>query len=151
MLLETIEGILTQGHRVASGLAPDSPYDRGTIEMQTPYFQQLGLDLRGYYPGTLNLNLSPLTVEVKQPEYTFRQVKWHPDYPAEDFSWSACIVWWEDIAYPGLIYYPHPETKIGHFHDRSTLEVIAPLIPNIHYGDRVQLQIDPTAILVKRT
>jgi hypothetical protein len=143
-----IQGIVAKGHRVASGLATDSPYDRGTIEMQIPYFQKLGLDLSAYYPGTLNLNISPLTAELKQPEYTFRQVKWHPDYPAEDFSFSTCVARWKEVDYPGWIYYTHPATKIGHFHDRSTLEVIAPPIPRIHYGDRVQLQINPMAISI---
>jgi hypothetical protein len=75
MSLKTIEARLTRGHRVASGLATDSPYDRGTIEMQTPYFQKLGLDLSGYYRGTLNPNISPFIAEIKKPQYTFKGVK----------------------------------------------------------------------------
>jgi hypothetical protein len=44
-----------------------------------------------------------------------------------------------DKPYPGLIYYPHPETKLGHFQDPHTLEVISLQIAGIKYGDRLQL------------
>ena len=49
-----VEVIIKQGHQVASGLAKDNPYPRGTIEMQIPFFQQLGLDLSSFFLGTFN-------------------------------------------------------------------------------------------------
>ncbi|MGV2826619.1 hypothetical protein [Myxosarcina sp. GI1(2024)] len=137
--LTRIAGIIKSGHRVASGMAEDSPYDRGTIEMQLPHFQKFGLDLSSYFFGTLNISIAPHTFEIERPQYTFKNVKWHPDYPAEDFSFSRCQVIVKNISYSGLIYYPHPETKIGHFQDDSILEVIALPIPEISYGDRLQL------------
>lgn len=145
-----IGGIIKQGHQVASGMAKDRPYPRGTIEMQTPFFQALGLDLTPFYPGTLNISIAPYTFELKIPEYTFRQVKWHPSYPAEDFSFSPCRVIFQDVKYKCSIYYPHPETKIGHFQDISTLEVIAPLIPRLVYGERVQLEVNPEAVRIEK-
>ncbi len=41
--------VLVQGHGVASGKAV-SPYPKGTIEMQLPFFAALGLDLSSYWP-----------------------------------------------------------------------------------------------------
>ncbi len=146
---QSVEGIIKRGHQVASKMAKDSPYPKGTIEMQTPCFQKLGLDLSAFFPGTLNVAISPKTFTIQQPEYTFTGVQWHPKYPAEDFSFSACRVIFQEITYTGLVYYPHPETKIGHFQDPAIVEVlVSSFIPQIHYGDRVILEVNPRAILI---
>ncbi len=146
--LTLVKGIVKQGHQVASGIAEDSPYNQGTIKMQLPFFQELGLDLSGYYLGTLNISIAPHSFEIKQPKYTFKNVKWHPDYPAEDFSFSPSQVIVENINYSGFIYYPHPETKIGHFQDDSILEAITLPIPNLNYGDSLQLAIEQREIFI---
>lgn len=146
---QSVEGIIQRGHQVASGMAKDNPYPKGTIEMQTPFFQKLGLDLSAFFPGTLNVSISPKTFTIQQPEYTFKSVQWHQEYPAEDFSFSHCRVSFQEVTYSGLIYYPHPETKIGHFQDPAIVEVLVScLIPNIHYGDRVLLEVNPSAIFI---
>lgn len=144
--LISLTGIVKSGHQVASGKALDSPYERGTLEMQLPFFRDLGLDLSSFYLGTLNVSIAPRTFKLVQPEYTFTQVKWHPNYPAETFSFSSCIVVYQHVGYDGLIYYPHPETKIGHFQDDSILEIIASQIPNLGYGDRLKLKINPQEV-----
>jgi len=144
--LTTLTGIVKPGHQVASGNAKDSPYEQGTLAMQLPFFRDLGLDLSGFFLGTLNVSIAPQTFKLVQPKYTFPQVKWHPNFPAETFSFSPCTVIYHEQSYEGLIYYPHPETKIGHFQDDSILEVIAPKIPNLNYGDRLKLAINPQEI-----
>jgi hypothetical protein len=144
-----LEGVVKKGHRVASGLANNSPYSRGSIEMQKPFFRQLGLDLSSFFSGTLNISIYPKTFQIKQSKYTFRQVKWHSLYPAEDFSFLPCQVLYQEKSYNSWIYYPHPETKIGHFQDASTLEVIAPFIPQLNYDMRVNLKIKSQAILIQ--
>ena len=146
---QAVAGIIARGHQVASGMAKNSPYPRGTIEMQTPFFQKLGLDLSAFFPGTLNISISPKSFTIKQPEYTFKNIQWHQEYPSEDFSFSRCRVIFQEITYLGLVYYPHPETKIGHFQDPAIVEVIvSSLIPQIHYGDRIILEVNPLAILI---
>jgi hypothetical protein len=144
--LITVTGIVKPGHQVASGQSLNSPYARGTLEMQLPLFRDLGLDLSGYYLGTVNVSIAPYTFGVFQPQYTFPLVKWHPDYPAETFSFSPCIVTHQDLSYEALVYYPHPETKIGHFQDASIMEIIAPRIPKLNYGDRLILQLNSQEI-----
>ena len=144
--LISLTGIVKPGHQVASGQGQDSPYERGTLAMQLPFFRELGLDLGNFHLGTLNVSIAPDSFQFIQPKCTFPLVKWHPDYPPETFSFASCIVIYDDNSYEGLIYYPHPETKIGHFQDDSILEIIAPKIPNIGYGDRLTLQVNPQEI-----
>ena len=145
-----ISGIIKPGHQVASGLAENSPYAEGTIAMQLPHFKKLGLDLSNYFLGTLNIAIAPQKFKILNPQYTFPLVKWHPDYAAETFSFSPCQVIFNDIEYQSLIYYPHPETKIGHFQADSILEAIAPPIPGIKYGDAVQLRVNGLEIAIKK-
>ncbi|NJQ97456.1 MAG: hypothetical protein HC784_06995, partial [Hydrococcus sp. CSU_1_8] len=47
-----------------------------------------------------------------------------------------------------LIYYPHPETKRTHFQDNSTLEILAPFIEYLNYGDSIQVQINRLEIAI---
>ena len=149
MTWQNVDGILLQGHQVASGLAKDSPYEAGTIQLQMPHFQHLGLDLSGYFPGTLNVSIAPHTFELIQPSHTFPDLKWHPDFDAETFSFCPCQIMVGDRLYDGLIYYPHPETKINHFQDPSTLELLAPRIPSLNYGDRLTLRVSPDKVAIK--
>jgi hypothetical protein len=146
--MKQISGILKSGHRVASGMADNSPYEKGTLEMQLPFFKALGLDISKFYLGTLNIDIAPHTFEVVKPQYTFCNVKWHRDYPTEDFSFALCELIFRDVTYEGLVYYPHPETKIGHFQDPSIIEAIAPPLPNIHYGDQIAIALNPSEIKI---
>jgi len=143
---QIINGKLIQGHQVASGISPTSPYPQGTIATQIPLFRQLGLDLLPYFQGTLNIDISPYACKVKNPQLTFRQVNWTQFHPPEDFSFSPCQVLYNDESYEGWVYYPHPETKIRHFHNPSVMELIAVPIPNIKYGDLLQIVINPLEI-----
>lgn len=142
-----IRGIIVEGHRVAS--LPSEQYPYPTLEKQKPYFKERGLDLARFYPGTLNISIAPLRFELLKPKYTFRQVAWTDLHPPEDFSFSPCKVAFRRKEYEGLIYYPHPETKIRHFQNPSLIEVIADYIPGIGYGDEVELYLDPETILVE--
>ena len=139
--LVSVFGTVKPGHQVASGKAKNSPYERGTIEMQLPFFRDLGLDLSMFFRGTLNISLAPHRLELIRPQYTFPLVKWHRDYEPETFSFSPCQLVYLDQSYEGLIYYPHPETKLGHFQDNSIIEAIAPPIPKIQYGDVIELKV----------
>ena len=146
--MKQISGILKSGHQVASGMADNSPYEKGTLQMQLPFFQAKGLDISKFYLGTLNISIAPHTFKIVKPQYTFHQVKWHPNYPSEDFSFSPCELTFQNTTYEGLVYYPHPETKIGHFQDPSIIEAIALPIPNINYGDQIAIALNPSEIVI---
>jgi CTP-dependent riboflavin kinase len=137
--MQQVTGIVQPGYRVASGLADDSPYPAGTIALQMTHFQRLGLDLRDCYPGTLNVNIAPMRFQLLQPAYTFPDLVWIEGFERETFSFCHCEIQFNQQSYSGWIYYPHPETKIGHHQPSTLVEVLAPRIAGIEYGDRVVL------------
>jgi hypothetical protein len=144
-----IKGTVVEGYRVASGLAEDSPYPEGTIDMQIPHFLERGIDLRPFYPATVGVSCSPLRFQFENPRFTFRDVKWSPEHDPEDFSFSACRVVFEGRTYEGFVYYPHPETKIDHHHDESTLEIVVPFVEGLRYGAELELEINTQEISVR--
>lgn len=144
-----VPGVVVRGHRVASGLTPDSPYPRGAIEMQLPFFRALGLDLTSYLPATLNVSLAPLTFQMRAPEHTFRSVAWTDRHPPEHFSFSRCRVHFNGQPYNGWVYYPHPETKQRHFQNPSLLEILAPHLAGLSYGGHLSVAVNPKEIAIE--
>jgi hypothetical protein len=139
-----VPGILVQGHQVAS--RPSRAYPYSSLEKQKPFFKKLGLDLYEYFNGTLNISIAPLTFEMSAPEFTFELVEWTDLHPPETFSFSRCSVLFREREYSGWVYYPHPETKRTHFQDPSLVEVITVEIPNIKYGNVIELEVNPQEI-----
>ncbi|MCB0103212.1 MAG: hypothetical protein H6635_07395 [Anaerolineales bacterium] len=139
-MLKKFPGILVQGYQVASRPSKDYPYS--ALEKQKPYFKALGLDLYGFFTGTLNISIAPLSFEMTAPEFTFPLVEWTDLHPPETFSFSRCNVIFKNKKYPGWVYYPHPETKKNHFQDRSLLEVIAHKVTGIQYGDTLEVELN---------
>lgn len=144
-----IHGIVLQGYRVASG--PSKDYLYGALDRQRPIFKSRGLDLSGYFNGTLNIDISPHTFKLIRPEFTFHHVEWTDLHPPEHFSFSRCKVVYKNVKYEGWVYYPHPETKLRHFQNPSLVEVVAYPIPEIKYGDEVEVLLNPEEITVVKT
>lgn len=108
--------------------------------MQIPHFLERGLDLRSYYPGTINVALAPWVPVIRRPKRTLRNVRWAEREPAEDFSFFDCrLVTQAGVEAAGLVYYPHPDTKPKHFQAPDILEILAEWIPDLAYGDLVTL------------
>lgn len=143
-----LRGILVRGHRVASQPSKDYPY--GTLAKQKPYFKARGLDLSEYFEGTLNISIAPLTFAMSAPEWTFELVEWTDLHPPETFSFSRCKVFFKGAEYAGWVYYPHPETKRTHFQDPSLIEVVTHKIPAIQYGDRIEVEVNPREITIRK-
>ncbi len=143
LVVETVDGVVVRGHGVASGKAGDPRFPGGTVAMQIPFFRELGLDLSGYHPGTMNVDCAPLRFRPGPDALLFENVKWHPDMPAETFSFARAALVHRGVRYPAWIYWPHPETKPEHFQPGGVAEVIAPRIPGLAYGDSVALETTP--------
>ncbi|MEO1095845.1 MAG: hypothetical protein AAFX01_13200 [Cyanobacteria bacterium J06638_28] len=144
-----VKGIVTVGHGVASGKSSSHRFPQGTIRMQAPFFAERGLSLKGYFMGTLNLSITPKEYQIKQPRFTFRDVKWSPDSPAEDFSFCDCrVVLDNQKVMNGLIYYPHPETKPEHFQDPDILEILVGFIESLSYGDELLIEVNEEQIAI---
>ena len=141
-----VNGIVVAGHRVASRPSEDYPFS--TIEKQKLCFKERGLDLDAYFTGTLNISIAPLRFDLIRPEFSFADIAWTDLHPPEHFSFSRCKIWFQGREYTGLVYYPHPETKIRHQQNPSVIEVMTEYIPGISYGDRVVLLLNTNEILI---
>ena len=145
----SIHGVIVQGYRVASAPSKDYPY--GALAKQRPCFTSRGLDLSSYFNGTLNIDIRPVEFKMQKPEFTFDHVEWTDLHPPEHFSFSRCKVIYKGSEYDGWVYYPHPETKLRHFQNPSLLEVIAMPIPEIKYGDEVDVLVNSEEISAKES
>jgi len=145
----TLRGRLKKGYRVASGPSKAYP-EYGSIEKQKPYFKTLGLNLDRMFNGTLNVSIEPYEFKMKRPGFMFKKVKWTELTNAEDFSFSQCKIKFQGREYTGWVYYPDPKTKKDHFQSASTVEILAPPIPNIKYRNTVELSLNTAEIKVTR-
>lgn len=135
-------GVVVPGHGVASGRAPDSPFAAGTIALQTPHLARQGIDLSAYHPATMNVDVSPFALHVLDPRWTATDIAWTDVHPAETFSFVQCRLTAGGRDVDALVYYPHPETKPGMNHQpRSVVEVLAPFVPGLGYGDEVSVEL----------
>ena len=141
MNLEWLTGRLCSGHGVASGTSKESPYPDGTIRMQAPVFNALGLDLSDCYSGTLNIDFAPHEVFLSNPDHLFENLHWTDLHSPETFSfWSVEIKTSETEAVNGWIYYPHPETKERHWQPPTTLELLAPRLSGVEPGCTISIR-----------
>ncbi len=139
---QSIAAIIVGGHRVASGENGDPRFPGGTLRMQAPHFRARGLDLGRFHLGTVNVSIARQRYRAIAPRHTFRDVKWHPTEPAEDFSFfDVTLVTQNGARFAGLIYHPHPETKPEHFQQPDVLELLLPWVDGLAYGDHVTLEI----------
>lgn len=134
---------------MASGRAADPRYPHGTIALQMPVFDRLGVVVPGrrlsaVHLGTLNIDVSPAVAEWVAPPVTVRGVRWSDHAPPEDFSFAPCRVGPVDGRLAdGICYRPHPETKPEHDQPPGVVEVLAPWIEGLGIGAAVLLEVDP--------
>ena len=147
-------GVVGRGFQFASGHAagrPDFRYPMGTLKMQEALFKKQRIDLEALVPGlfwgTVNLEISRKLI-LKAGDHIARDVDWTASLPEEDridpetFSFVHCCFAYPAPApgrgiryYPGLLYYPHPETKPKtNRHNFDVLEVLTEKVPGLVYG-----------------
>jgi hypothetical protein len=143
-----LHGIIIPGHGVASGASAESPYPQGSIAMQAPFFKALGLDLSDCHLGTLNVSIAPARFEIARADFRFENVAWTHLHPPETFSFVRCEVGQAGVAVQGWLYYPHPETKAAHWQSPSMMEIIAPRLEAVGYGDEVDLRFADGALVI---
>lgn len=141
-----VTGTILAGHQVASKAS--AHYPQGTIEMQAPFFRERGLDLAGFFHGTLNISIDPRRFQLRRATHFFPQVEWTTHHPPENFSFCRCRVTAGGRTVDGWVYYPHPETKVRHYQETSIIEVLAPRIDGLSYGATVTLEVLPDEIAI---
>jgi hypothetical protein len=145
-------GVVGRGFQFASGEAVGrkdnpSPFSKGTLELQKPHFERRGIDLETLVPGlrrgTINLELSRKLI-LRRADYVASLVDWtqgeETRIPPETFSFVRCCFVYPlgdgSVGYyPGLLYYPHPETKpTTNRHNFDALEVLTRDVAGLAYG-----------------
>ncbi|WDD96684.1 hypothetical protein [Thalassomonas actiniarum] len=133
------------GYGVASGRADDTPYLEGTIALQKPFFSALGLDLSSCFNGTINAAFDCAQVSLNCWDHQFSRVSWFAALPAEDFRFVSCeLLRQESLSakrYPAYIYQVAASSKVGHVQPGNVLELLAPEITGLAYGDVMVLEI----------
>lgn len=145
--MTTIQGIVVEGHGIASG--KNEFHGIGsTIKAQYVAFKERGFDMEAHdlYYGTINLDISPYTYEFKNSLHTFENVKWYPTQPAETFSLFNCILHTPSGDVEAFIYHPHPETKPIEFLGHNMLEILAPRVAGIQYGQSLKVTVKPEQV-----
>ncbi|MCB0035624.1 MAG: hypothetical protein KDE51_16440 [Anaerolineales bacterium] len=145
---KVVQGIIVAGHQVASGRGLTTPYPDSALKLQAPHFLARGLDISVYYLGTLNVSIAPYQIEQVNGRYRFEHIEWTHLHPPETFSFSPCELTYNQETYNGLVYYPHPETKLAHFQNPSILEILTTKIAHIQYGSRVQVGLNLQEIVI---
>ncbi|MAH27037.1 MAG: hypothetical protein CMI19_08820 [Opitutae bacterium] len=148
--LTKITAKIVPGHGIASGKKEDHRFPNGTISMQMPFFESEGFSGKPFHRGTLNLDVSPYSFILGIPSYQFSQVKWCEYLPPENFSFFPCrlIDPLDDNRkeYPSYVYWPHPSTKPGFEQPPCVLELLAPYIPSVQYGQSLFIKSIPEII-----
>lgn len=134
-----ITGQIAQGHGVASGQSGDMRYPGGTLQAQFHYFKERGLDLSPYYPGTINLDISPYEFRIGRPKLFLKGINWSEFIPPENFYFFDVEVFRGQEIFQGLIYMPDPATKVEHEQEAAILELLLPKITDLQYGDQLEI------------
>ena len=69
-----VRGEIKSGYGVASGKGKDERYPEGALNQQFKGFLGRGLDLSNYFMGTINLDISPCSYEIKKLKHFFKNI-----------------------------------------------------------------------------
>jgi len=146
-MIKKLTGVLVKGYQIASGTSPITPYKNGGIALQKPFFEKRGFCMKDLYLATLNIDIPNHNFTILQANYLFENLKWEKNFPAETFSIVSCTLIYKKKHYDTFIYYPYLETKMQHIQKESTLEILAPFIDGILYGDEIEVLLDTEKII----
>lgn len=143
-----VRGEIKPGHGVASGKGKDERYPEGTLKHQFKHFLDRGIDLSNYFMGTINLDISPCSYEIKKPKHFFKKIDWSDYIPPENFYFFDVTLHYKDKTYKGLVYMPDPETKEDHVQIPNMLELILPRIDGLEYGVKVDITLKKDQLVI---
>ncbi|MDO8601096.1 MAG: hypothetical protein Q7R46_00260 [bacterium] len=134
------EGKIKSGLRIASGLNPDPTLKlNNTIFKQKKFFVEAGVaGIQNCYNGTINVDIQPYQFKIIKPDYEVT-CEWSPG-TVETFWFVGVDINLKGKNYDGYIYYPCPSPVKNHKDD--TVELLAPKIENLRYGDPISIKID---------
>ena len=148
------DGVVTQGHRVASGACGDPRFPQGTIALQLPLLRARIADFDSYlggpaHAGTVNVRFAGHTVELLAPEIVVRELPWTPVFGPETFFLSYAEAEVGGRRYPVFLYIPDPAAKPDHPAAPDVVELLGPTMPGLSYGSPVRLHHSPAAFRLR--
>jgi len=131
----SLRGNIKQGLRIASGLNPDRSLKlNNTIAQQKPFFIKAGIpDMESMHNGTINLFIAPATFKITKPHYEVT-CEWFKGV-TETFHLVKADIEYNNAIYQGYVYYPCPSAVKNH--DDNIVELLAPKIVGVKYGDPI--------------
>jgi len=118
-----IVGKVTRG----SGIATE------TLKQQTPWFVEAGIPNDMLLHGSINIDISPSTWSIVQPDITLTGIEWRPGF-VEDFNFVRVKVLCNNSEYPAYLYNPM-RTK----NPKTMMESVTTHIKDMEYGQEVAI------------
>ncbi len=115
-----------------------------TVQKQSPFFKERGLDLYGYFIGTINMDISPRVFEVTNPDFDFRNIIWEDDF-SENFKFVEISIMFEGNDYSGYLY--NPSRSINH---SGIMEILTVFIDGVENGKFIEIDIPESRVEFKQ-
>jgi hypothetical protein len=152
MKKKKITGKVTQGYRIASGLNKEGIPGPGGIILKESFPRQRGFfekeipEMKEMWTGTINVNISPRTHTMLAFDHEIT-CEWHPGI-TETFGIVKNVTLIRDgKEYPAMIYYPFASDI--HIPRLDTIEVLAPKVEGLKYGETVSLLVPEDKISIE--
>jgi hypothetical protein len=143
---QRVEGVIVEGHRIASGLNDLSPEEvvNATIRKQRPYFERVIPGFSDIYDGSVNVDISPRTFDILKPDYEIT-CEWAEGF-RETFWFVGVSLAHNGRSHESWIYYPCPGPLKKH--PNNKFELLAPWIDEMSYGDGVSILYSSEKVLI---
>ncbi len=94
------------------------------------------LDFSDKCHATINVNILPKFVKLAEPTVTLLISSIRSD-SQKPVTFSKCRLNFDGFNFYGILFFPHMEDNKS-----STVEIIAPFIPGLKTGDRIQIDVN---------
>ena len=153
MPVQIITGVVAQGYRIASGMniegvpGPFGEMLKDSFVRQRPFFEKKIPGFASVWTGTINLDVSPKKARMLFFDHSIT-CEWHPGITETFGVVSGVTVHFRGKAYsPAFIYYPMPSTI--HTPRHEIIELLAPKIEGLAYGDEVTIEVSPEKVAIE--
>ena len=146
-----VHGIVKQGFRIASGMNKEGipgPYGtilKDSLVRQRPFFEKEVPEMKELWTGTINVNIAPRLCKILKYDHTIT-CEWHPGITETFGLVKGLTVIAHGKRYPAILYYPLPSEI--HIPRDEVIEIIAPKIEGLSYGDKVVVEVSPEKITI---
>ena len=149
----TVSGVVVEGYRIASGLnregaitGPNGEVVRDSFVRQRKFFEAEIPEMKSVWTGTINLSIAPKACHMLKWDYEVT-CEWQPGTVETFGIVKDVILRARGGMYNGFIYYPLPSPIHSPRHD--LIELLAPKIEGLAYGDEVSIDVAADTISIQ--